>query len=337
MNTAAEVLGRRITFRDYSEKIALLVGKAESSNKRRKQTNNHFCQGNNDLSAIAKMNLRSIIPILHTLGEHASLSQLSYVESEMSRCLNELESCSEVLRQFSEQNLSVAEQISDMFPTEYNDNLQKGNTLANEKLMVGEIEEAICSRINALIQMSSLDAISEEETETSLQSENNDEENSNTPKITNVFETEKDEESGRFISMKSLCTKLETSICGKGNNLFEGECAEDKHETKESSTSIVQKEKTETDTSVYKKDMLISGISDASTDLEQLAEAVDTEEDESIESTRHNEKYDIPPNLPVAQTNNSPNDGHITLSMNVAATALSALCKSSEENVQGTI
>ena len=233
LNIVSEVLGRRMLCREYSENIACIV----SSNSIRLY-DHHFCH--NLLPYKMRMQLRSILPILHVHGEHMFLSQLSYVESEISRCLVDLYNCGEVLHQFSEQNLSIAEQLSDMFAFEDEDkndkgtesdgstteivdernrrknSFLKGHELVKEKMTIGEIEEAMSSRINALIKMTMVNSGTDNPSEKDNSSDNgncsdSDSSIKSSPSPTlnlDVFDSERDPETGKFITMKALCSRL---------------------------------------------------------------------------------------------------------------------------------
>jgi len=68
----------------------------------------------------------------------------------MSACLDELRECGSSLRNFSEQNWNVAEQLSDMFGQEYDG---AGDAFVREKTLVAEIEEAVVGRIEKVLEM----------------------------------------------------------------------------------------------------------------------------------------------------------------------------------------
>lgn len=98
---------------------------------------------------------RAAIPML---SQHViqTTRHLHNLEEAMRQCLQNLVACRESLQQCSEQNLAVAEQLSSwsMGPS------VAGNTrtLASEKRLIGEVEEAVLTRIDALIQLCSDDS-----------------------------------------------------------------------------------------------------------------------------------------------------------------------------------
>lgn len=215
LGIASQSLERRMKCRQYSYNIASIVcsnfhEKIVKQKKRKLSSSSPTA-----LQHVNPLHLRSLIPILYTHGEYSCESQLSYVESEMRRCLKELYDCAEALHQFSEQNLSVAEQLSEMFTIQEEtekdherehdhgplESTCKGHALANEKMIVGKIEENLCSRINALVKMSFSDDCNHHESTTIP-----------TTSLLDAFEMAKDPKSGQFLSMKHLCEQLENSL-----------------------------------------------------------------------------------------------------------------------------
>ena len=360
LQNASEILGKRIKCRQYSKTIASLVvplqkqssqdqnqnqeqeqptsttEQVEKSQNLSPQSQQYTFANHPYLTPRMRLQLRSVLPILHSHGEYSCMSKLSYVESEIRRCLNELYICSQTLHQFSEQNINVAEQLSEMFAIqeeEWEDvenqpdatSLRKGNAFAKEKLIVGEIEEAICSRINSLIKMSvpDSDSGSIEDTDNDANHDNEDNDNDEDANIPpdlslslDVFDIEKDPETGHFISMKMLCSRLENSMSNQkkkgkidetnnspptSNKIQLNEQEETKMNATSSSNNPEEKKTTKTleDTNEHK-------IPEISNDINAEADVCD--------SMEHVEE---PPRISI--------DDLRTHSVDVAATTLSAL------------
>jgi len=86
--------------------------------------------------------LRSLVPLLHCHG--MTDKALMYIQQEISKVLQELTSLSTLMQQFAEQNYTLAESLLDALG---------GNSLAEEKKLLGDLEEEIFGRCNELLQM----------------------------------------------------------------------------------------------------------------------------------------------------------------------------------------
>ena len=137
--------------------------------------------------------------------------------------MDELASCAVTLRQFAEQNWSVAEYLCHSFEDEESEDrvadtcdgsenrdqgggssagVGKLGTLGWDKRMVAEVEEMVCFRIEALISMSLVDM------DTTDDFQNSD--------FKDVFELAVDVETGKFVSMAEFCTTI------MGHSIMEG-------------------------------------------------------------------------------------------------------------------
>lgn len=250
MKCTTEILIKRRMCRMYSEKVATIVTTSEETyqelEKMRNNNNNNNDMNNERLyhkQLLRKqpdilLKMRSLIPLLYVHGEHGFEKKILFVESETRRCLMELSKCALDLKQFAEQNFNVAENISDTLDEEGNENDDNydeeeddGNTgkkssnmkdLMMEKILVAQVEEALQSRIEALLKMSGHSSsvsscISDDDDDEEDESNNDD--NSD-----DVFESARDERTGKFLSMKDLCSKIyETLYDKEGNNNNENE------------------------------------------------------------------------------------------------------------------
>ena len=94
--------------------------------------------------------LVALLPLLGSIKK-CCIATVEYVTNEMRLIMDKLEALQVSLRQFSEQNLSIAEQLEEMM--NMTGNTSKNNQdIVNEKKCVGKIELEICSRIEMLIE-----------------------------------------------------------------------------------------------------------------------------------------------------------------------------------------
>lgn len=88
--------------------------------------------------------LRSLVPILHCHGKNQPIKALAYVQQQLSRVLHEMTLLVTMFQQFAEQNFTLAESLLDALGD---------NALAEEKKLLGDLEEEISVRCNELLQM----------------------------------------------------------------------------------------------------------------------------------------------------------------------------------------
>jgi len=152
--------------------------------------------------------LRAVLPLLVIHGENYCNDQLSYIQQQLSTCLTQLQQCSQTILQFSEQNLAVADQLMQVAQNELEDDnegystpISNSGLLAQEKRLVGEIEEAVHTRIEHVLRMAAFcdGAVKQEEQEVDDDG-------------VDAFELAKDEQTGSFVSMEKLCKQLEDEI-----------------------------------------------------------------------------------------------------------------------------
>jgi len=115
----------------------------------------------------------AMLPLLHTLQQN-SISSLEYITHQISECFEKLNSLEKSIRQFSEQNLGIAEQLSEM-------NMDDSNIVMQEKKFVGTVELEVCNRIEILFE--SMNGPSE-----------------------NVFDLFNVQDGSTFVSMKEFCS-----------------------------------------------------------------------------------------------------------------------------------
>jgi hypothetical protein len=124
--------------------------------------------------------LRALLPLLHCHGKKKPEKALAYIQQELSRALHEITTLSNMMHQSADQNYTLSESLLDALG---------GNSLAEEKRLLGDLEEEICKRCYELLQM----------TETHITSQ------SSSP-----------------MSMKEFCTKLfgEITLEPKGTHML---------------------------------------------------------------------------------------------------------------------
>jgi hypothetical protein len=88
--------------------------------------------------------LRSLVPLLHCHGKNHPTKALAYIQQELSRVLHEMTSLATMIQQFAEQNFTLAESLLDALGD---------NALAEEKKLLGDLEEELSGRCNGLLQM----------------------------------------------------------------------------------------------------------------------------------------------------------------------------------------
>jgi len=130
--------------------------------------------------------LRSVLPILSVHGNDVTSSALTNVQGELERALLELQACASGLRQYSEQNWTLSESLLDAVGNAPS----SGQELAREKRMIAEIQEEVCTRIDALLNMSVWSANDAADT------------------VEDAFQQATDPETGQFVSMQQYCCRL---------------------------------------------------------------------------------------------------------------------------------
>ena len=155
--------------------------------------------------------VRSVLPLLSVHGVRVPSQAVSHIAAETERVLSELERCAIALRQFAEQNWSVAESLRDAFGLEGGEAGEPspsvgagaasaaGNGLGREKRIAGEVEEAVCTRIEGLLSMASTGVIGETNSDTGAK---------HGDVAVDAFETVMDIHSGNFVPMRDLCRRL---------------------------------------------------------------------------------------------------------------------------------
>jgi len=88
--------------------------------------------------------LRPILPILATLGEHIPGQTLQAIQSQLDSAMNELQNTSAALRQFAEQNWTLADSLMETIGT-------SGESMAKDKRKLSDIQDEVCTRIEKLI------------------------------------------------------------------------------------------------------------------------------------------------------------------------------------------
>lgn len=134
--------------------------------------------------------LRALLPIIHVHSETAeeALAHATCETFGIGRILHHLEGCAEDLDKFAEQNHNMADQLDGY--------VAGGNTLANEKRAIAEIEEVVVRRIRNLHELS-MGASAEEET-------NNGDANEESQRSITIF----DNGDHAFTPMSDLCGML---------------------------------------------------------------------------------------------------------------------------------
>lgn len=101
--------------------------------------------------------LRPIVSVLHAYHETMPNVTIQQVSKEMKdRIIPEFQHLIRQLRQFSEQNWTLADTLDDGQP---NSNAGYHNLLANEKRKLSDLQEEVCQRIEGLLQESVVDDI----------------------------------------------------------------------------------------------------------------------------------------------------------------------------------
>jgi len=96
----------------------------------------------------------SLYPYLFIHGKTIPNQALLYLQSELTRVLDELSSFSEKLKEYSERNYDMSESLMDFT----RDNNSSGHALATEKRILGDIEEEVSLRIEHLVSLQNDDA-----------------------------------------------------------------------------------------------------------------------------------------------------------------------------------
>ena len=121
-----------------SQEIDVLVQlSSEAFNKKR------WC---NDIEStlVSHPVLRALLPLLHCHGKSKPEKSLAYIQQELSRILHEITTLSKMMHQFADQNYTLSESLLDALG---------GNSLAEEKRLLGDLEEEICKRCYEVLQM----------------------------------------------------------------------------------------------------------------------------------------------------------------------------------------
>lgn len=154
---------------------------------------------------------RALLPLLYVHGERTCLPSLKKMTSEIERVLSELHSCGVALRQCSEQNLCISQQLTDMFSIEmdFDEDItnairqkSKGGALAREKKLIGDVENEVCTRIENLLEM----GFEHNSGSLSNHVQINDEKEQSPFKT--PFQMARCCQTGRYMSMESFCNDL---------------------------------------------------------------------------------------------------------------------------------
>lgn len=98
--------------------------------------------------------LKSLLPLLAVHGEVVPNAAIRTFQHKLDNVMAEMERCVLALRQYSEQNWTVAESLMDALGYQLDDVDDGGaavSPLATEKRILGDIEEELCRRIEALL------------------------------------------------------------------------------------------------------------------------------------------------------------------------------------------
>uniref|UniRef100_A0A7S4JYA6 Uncharacterized protein n=1 Tax=Odontella aurita TaxID=265563 RepID=A0A7S4JYA6_9STRA len=214
--------------------------------------------------------LRPLLPLLQVHGADVPRWAVAHVASETGRVLSELEGCAAALRQFAEQNWSVAEQLCDAFGYDENTLSTTGTGLGREKRAVAEVEEAVSSRIEGLVAMATQE---HDHSEGGIEDD-----------CFDAFDIGTDKETGEFLPMNKLCRQL---LCGAGCDSIANV-----NDTTEKSI----KKKASTITGQHNNDSIRNGVSSAFRELksdgydqELMSKAVSNNELQDKEETKTEE------------------------------------------------
>ncbi len=99
--------------------------------------------------------LKPLLPLLAIHGDMVPNAALRTFRRQLDVVMVELEKCVSALRQYSEQNWTVAESLMDALGYQLDDaddgSVAAVSPLATEKRMIGDIEEEVCRRIESLL------------------------------------------------------------------------------------------------------------------------------------------------------------------------------------------
>uniref|UniRef100_A0A7S2MJ65 Uncharacterized protein n=1 Tax=Helicotheca tamesis TaxID=374047 RepID=A0A7S2MJ65_9STRA len=202
LSVAAQAMDKIVTCRQYQKDLLQIH-------------NNHY--------------LRPILPLLDVHGGKIALGAIDHVAREVGRVMTELASCCVTIRQFAEQNWSVAESLFDTLAetggggdsAEYDDGggggdyvragtakrrRVPGRDLAKEKRVVAEVEEAVCDRIDALVGMAAVLPTDGNEGDGAIQ--NTEQFGLENVCLDDAFELATDNDTGHFLPLSELCKRL---------------------------------------------------------------------------------------------------------------------------------
>lgn len=105
--------------------------------------------------------LRSLVPLLGVLGHHQPDRALQAVKEEMDQTLQEFSTSATQLRQYADQNWTLAENMLDAFGEEQDSvglssSAAAGQTLAREKRLLGELQEELATRVESIVGMTAI-------------------------------------------------------------------------------------------------------------------------------------------------------------------------------------